>query len=93
MTTGMPLIATVAMKPIPTLAHPLPTVNMDTLETEEASTERSDTCAVPACAVVAESEVAFVLAQAYLEKFGRDTMVDIKAAIRAYKQRVRTMSR
>ncbi|MCL1797893.1 MAG: chorismate synthase [Eggerthellaceae bacterium] len=93
MTTGMPLIATVAMKPIPTLAQPLQTVNMDTLEAEEASTERSDICAVPACAVVAESEVAFVLANAYLEKFGSDTMLDIKAAIKAYKQRVRTMSR
>ncbi|MCL2827039.1 MAG: chorismate synthase [Eggerthellaceae bacterium] len=93
MTTGMPLIITVAMKPISTLANPLLTVNMDTLETEEASKERSDICAVPACAVVAESEVAFVLADAYLRKFGCDTMVDIKSAIKAYKQRLRTMSR
>ena len=93
MTTGMPLIATVAMKPIPTLMTPLSTVNLDTLEAEEASKERSDTCAVPACAVVAESEVAFVLAEAYLEKFGRDAMVDIKAAVRAYRQRLKTMAR
>lgn len=93
MTTGMPLIATVAMKPIPTLMTPLSTVNLDTLEAEEASKERSDTCAVPACAVVAESEVAFVLAEAYLEKFGRDAMVDIKAALRAYRQRLKTMAR
>ena len=93
MTTGMPLIVTAAMKPIPTLMTPLETVNLDTLEVEEASKERSDTCAVPACAVVAESEVAFVLAEAYLEKFGRDNMADIKAAVKAYRQRLRTMAR
>ncbi|MCL2889021.1 MAG: chorismate synthase [Eggerthellaceae bacterium] len=93
MTTGMPLIVTLAMKPIPTLAKPLATVNMDTHEVEAASTERSDICAVPACAVVAESEVAFVLAEAYLQKFGRDSMVDIKSSIKAYKQRLKTMSR
>ncbi|MGI6104896.1 MAG: chorismate synthase [Raoultibacter sp.] len=93
MTTGMPLIITMAMKPIPTLKNPLNTVNMDTLEVEQASTERSDVCAVPACAVVAESEAAFVLASAYLKKFGGDSMVDIKASIKAYKQRVKTKSR
>lgn len=93
MTTGMPLIVTLAMKPIPTLRNPLKTVNMNTLEEEDASKERSDVCAVPACAVVAESEVAFVLAQAYLKKFGADNMTDIKASIKAYKQRLKTMSR
>lgn len=93
MTTGMPLIVTLAMKPIPTLKNPLPTVNMDTLETEDASKERSDVCAVPACAVVAEGEVAFVLAQAYLSKFGSDNMSDIKATLKVYKQRLKTMSR
>lgn len=93
MSTGMPLIITAAMKPIPTLMKPLNTVNLDTLETVEASSERSDTCAVPAAAVVAEAEVAFVLAQAYLDKFGSDNMTDIKAAIKAYKQRLKTVSR
>ena len=93
MTTGLPLIATVAMKPIPTLMTPLATVNLDTLEPELASKERSDTCAVPACAVVAEGEVAFVLANAYLEKFGHENMTDIKANIKSYKQRLRTASR
>ncbi len=93
MTTGMPLIMTAAMKPIPTLMTPLDTINLDTLEEEKASKERSDTCAVPACAVVAESEVAFVLAEAYLEKFGRDNMTDIKAAVKAYRQRLHTVSR
>lgn len=93
MSTGMPLIITVAMKPIPTLALPLETINLDTLEVEQASTERSDVCAVPACAVVAEGEVSLVLADAYLQKFGCDNMSDIKAAIKAYKQRLRTLAR
>lgn len=93
MTTGMPLIATCAMKPIPTLMTPLQTVNLDTLEPAEASKERSDVCAVPACAVVAESEMAFALAQAYLEKFGHDNMADIKANIAAYRQRLKTVAK
>lgn len=93
MTSGMPLIITAGMKPIPTLMNPLGTINLDTLEPEEASKERSDVCAVPACAVVAEGEVAFVLADAYLQKFGSDNMTDIKASIKAYKQRLKTMSR
>ena len=93
MTTGMPLIITVAMKPIPTLTIPLDTVNLDTLEVAKASKERSDTCAVPAAAVVGESEVAMVLANAYLEKFGSDNMTDIKANIAAFKDRIKTMSR
>ena len=93
MTTGMPLIITVAMKPIPTLTIPLNTVNLYTLEIAEASKERSDTCAVPAAAVVGESEVALVLANAYLEKFGSDNMTDIKANIASFKERIKTMSR
>lgn len=93
MTTGMPLVITAAMKPIPTLMTPLQTVNLDTLEPEEASKERSDTCAVPAAAVVAEGEVAFVLANAYLEAFGCTNLTDIKASIRAYEHRLKTMSR
>lgn len=93
MTTGLPLVITAAMKPIPTLMQPLKTVDLDTLEVREASKERSDVCAVPAVAVVAEAEVAFVLAEAYLEKFGRDNMTDIRAAVKAYRQRVKTMSR
>lgn len=93
MTTGRPLIVTAAMKPIPTLMAPLPTVNIDTLEVEDASKERSDTCAVPAAAVVAEAEVALVLADAYMDKFGRDNMLDIKANLRQYVQRIKTQSR
>ena len=93
MTTGMPLVITVGMKPIATLTTPLNTVNLDTLEVAEASKERSDTWAVPAAAVVAESEVAMVLADAYLKKFGCDNMTDIKQNIASYKERIKTMSR
>lgn len=93
MTTGMPLVITVGMKPIPTLTTPLNTINIDTFEVAEASKERSDVCAVPAAAVVAESEVAFVLAQAYLKKFGCDNMTDIKQNIASFKERIKTMSR
>ena len=93
MTTGMPLVVTAAMKPIPTLMQPLQTVNLDTLEVAQASKERSDVCAVPACAVVAEGEVAFAIADAYMRKFGSDNMADIKAAIKAYKQRLNNVSR
>ena len=77
MTNGEPVVIRAAMKPIPTLMTPLASVDLDTLEAIDASRERSDVCAVPAAAVVAEAEVAFVLAQAYLDKFGRDAIVDI----------------
>ncbi len=93
MTTGLPLVVTAAMKPIPTLMTPLDTVNLDTLEVEEASRERSDTCAVPAAAVVAEGEVAMVLANAYIETFGSTSMADIKANIAQYLARLETMGR
>ena len=93
MTNGMPLVITAAMKPIPSLAHPLSSINLDTLEKEDAFRERADICAVGACAVVAESEVAFVLANAYIEAFGNTNMADIKASLRDYKQRINTMTR
>jgi chorismate synthase len=93
MTNGMPLVIQAAMKPIPTLMTPLRTVNLDTHETEFASKERSDTCAVPAAAVVAEGEVAFVLAQAYMDMFGSSNMTDIKANIDAYKKRLEEIAR
>lgn len=93
MTTGLPLVVTGAMKPIPTLMSPLSTVNLDTLEPEEASRERSDVCAVPAAAVVAEGEVAMVLADAYIEAFGSTSMADIKANVAQYMQRLDTMGR
>ena len=93
MTNGMPLVVTCAMKPIPTMASPLVTVNLDTFEVAEASKERSDVCAVPAAAVVAESELAFVLAEAYMRQFGDANMADIKANLEQYKQRLRNRTK
>lgn len=88
MTNGEPLVMTLAMKPIPTMMQPLDTVDTDTLMPVKASKERSDVCAVPAAAVVAEAEVAFVLADAYLRKFGADTIEDVVAACDAYRERI-----
>lgn len=88
MTTGEPLVMACAMKPIPTMMQPLDTVDTDTLMPVKASKERSDVCAVPAAAVVAEAEIAFVLADAYLEKFGADVVDDVIAACDAYRERI-----
>jgi len=76
------------MKPIPTLMRPLPSVDLDTHQAIDASRERSDVCAVPAAAVVAESEVAFVLADAFLRKFGSDSVEDLLGAIERYRTRI-----
>ena len=93
MTNGEPVVIRAAMKPIPTLMTPLASVDLDTLEAIDASRERSDVCAVPAAAVVAEAEVAFVLAQAYLDKFGRDAIADIVQSRDAYLDRIRRTAR
>ncbi|PKQ29351.1 MAG: chorismate synthase [Actinobacteria bacterium HGW-Actinobacteria-10] len=88
MTNGEQLVVRAAMKPIPTLMTPLASVDIETHEAVDASRERSDVCAVPAAAVVAEAEVAMVLAHAYLNKFGHDCMDDISAAVAAYRSRI-----
>ena len=88
MSNGEQLVVRAAMKPIPTLMTPLASVDLDTLEPVDASRERSDVCAVPAAAVVGEAEVALVLARAYLDKFGRDSMADIVQARNAYLERL-----
>ena len=79
MTTGMPLVVRGVMKPIPTLYKPLMSVDIETKEPFAASVERSDSCAVPAAAVVAEQVVAWELANALIEQFNSDrfdTLVD-----------------
>ena len=75
---GEPLRISCAMKPIATLMNALSSVNIKTGKVKKASTERSDVCALPAAAVVAENVACFVLAQAVLEKFGGDSMKEIK---------------
>jgi len=79
-----------AMKPIPTLYRPLPTVNLVTKAAEAASVERSDTCAVPAAAVVAEAMAGWVLAEALLEKFGGDSLAEVRRNLEAYRQELRS---
>lgn len=77
--TGEDIVVRAAVKPIPTLAHPLPSVDLDTGEEVLAHYERSDVCVVPAAGVVAEAMVAIVLADAWLEKFGGDTLPETRA--------------
>ncbi|MCL2503545.1 MAG: chorismate synthase [Coriobacteriia bacterium] len=88
MTNGEQLVVRCAMKPVPTLARPLGSVDILTHGPVDASRERSDVCAVPAAAVVAEAEVAFVLARAYLDAFGNTSVKDIVAALERYRSRV-----
>jgi chorismate synthase len=78
MTNGEPLLLQVAMKPIPTMTKPLPSIDIATGAATEAHAERSDVCAVPAAGVVAEAMVAYVLADAVLEEFGADTLERIR---------------
>jgi chorismate synthase len=88
MTTGEPLVARVAMKPIPTLTKPLRSVDIATREPAQALRERTDSCVVPAAGVVGEAMLAIVLAGAYRDKFGGDHIDDVRAALAAYCQRI-----
>lgn len=89
MSNGMPIVVKGVMKPIPTLYKPLKSVDIETKETFNASIERSDSCAVPAAAVVMEHVVAFELAKAITEQFPNDQFPKLKAAIDAYREEVR----
>ncbi len=74
---GEPIILHVAMKPISTLAHPLKSVDLKTMKSVKSRYERSDVCAVPACSVIGEAVIAPVLANAFLEKYGGDSLAEI----------------
>jgi chorismate synthase len=88
MTTGEALVVRAAMKPLPTLTKPLRSVDTATHEPAQALRERTDSCTVPAAGVVGEAMVAFVLADAYVSKFGGDSLSDLREALRAYEQRI-----
>lgn len=88
MSIGGPLRVRAAMKPISTVMRPLDTVDVATKDPEKAFRERSDVCAVPAAAVVAEQMVAIVLAQEIQRKFGGDTVGDVRHAVAAYQERL-----
>jgi chorismate synthase len=83
-TTGEPLRVKAAMKPISSLNRPLSTVDVATGEPATAINQRSDVCAVPAAAVVAEAMVALVLAEAATEKFGGDSVAEIRRNLAGY---------
>lgn len=91
MSNGEPIVLRAAMKPIPTLYKPLRSVDMRTHEQFEAAVERSDTCAVPAALVVAEAVVAIEIATAFLDKFGGDSLAEIKRNYHSYCEHVRNV--
>lgn len=89
MTNGMPIVVRGVMKPIPTLYKPLSSVDIDTKEPFAAQLERSDVCAVPAACVVMENAVAWEVAAAFLEKFGGDSMEEVRANYENYLEQMR----
>ncbi|MCF6156014.1 MAG: chorismate synthase [Candidatus Brocadia sp.] len=84
LSNGEPIIARAYMKPIPTLKKPLRSVDLLTKEPITATYERSDVCAVPAASVVCESMIAFEIARAFLEKFGEDSIDEVKRNFEGY---------
>jgi len=86
MSNGEDIVVRAAMKPIPTLYQPLQTIDLDTKEQIAATVERSDVCAVPAAAVVAEAVVAIEIAAAFLDKFGGDSIAEIERNYQGYRQ-------
>jgi chorismate synthase len=87
---GQPIVIHAAMKPIPTLTMPLRTVDIATHAEAPALRERADVCAVPAAAVVAEAMVAFVLADAFLAKFGGDSLREVSERVDSWRRYVAT---
>lgn len=87
---GEPIVVRVGVKPIASLAHPLPTVDMRSGENvEEGRYERSDVCIVPAGGVVGEAMLAITLAEAWLEKFGSDSLAEMHSHVEAYREQTR----
>jgi chorismate synthase len=91
MTNGMPVLVRAGMKPIPTLRKPLNSVDIVSKEPFEAAYERSDVCAVPAASVIGEAMTALVIADAFLEKFGGDSMQEVTANYGAYLEYVKNL--
>ena len=91
MSNGEDIEVTCTMKAIPSLAKPLRSVNLHTKKTEKAEAVRSDICAVPAAGIVAEAAVAFEIAAAMKEKFGGDSVKDMKSSLESYMERVKAI--
>lgn len=87
-TTGLPIVVRGAMKPISTLMSPLDSVDLSTLKKVQARRERSDFVAVPACAVIGESLLAWIIAKKFLEKFGGDSLEETKDNYNNYQKQL-----
>ncbi len=79
MSNTQPIVVRAAKKPISTLAHPLPSVNLQTKQVQPASYERSDVCAVAAASCILENVVAFEIAAALVDQFGGNSLAEIQA--------------
>jgi len=90
MSTGEEIVIQIVKKPIPTLMKPLYSVDMNSKEPIQAHIERSDVTAVPACAVICEAVAAPVIADLIMEKFGSDSVVDIKQSFESYLKRIQS---
>lgn len=88
MTTGMPIVITAAMKPIPTLYHPLATVDLMTMQPAKANVERSDTTAIVPAALVVENVVAIELVRALCAAFPSDELTLFKKSVAAWRERM-----
>jgi chorismate synthase len=88
MSNGEEIVVRIYSKPIPTLSSPLQSVDIKTKKETLAQKERADVCVVPAAGVIAESMLAYILTDAFLDKFGTDAMKDIKKNYKSYMERI-----
>ncbi len=91
MTNGQPIVIRAAMKPISTLLKGMPSVDLNTKQPEMSTYERSDICAVPAASVVLENVAAFEVAAAFRDKFGGDSMTEVRASYERYLELARSL--
>ena len=89
MTNGQDIFVRGFLKPISTLRRPLESVDLTTREPQAAAYERSDVCVAPAAGVAGEAMVAIVLAQAFLDKFGGDSLAETSRNFQGYREQVR----
>lgn len=89
MTNGQPIVIRAAKKPISTLQRPLESIELDSKQPHVASYERSDICAVPAAAIIVENVVAFEMARALVEKFGGDSLEEMRARFDLFQELAR----
>ncbi|MFB3903612.1 MAG: chorismate synthase [Acidobacteriota bacterium] len=91
MSNGEEIVVRGILKPIPTVRRALMSVDIETKEPFKAQYERSDTCVVPAAGVIGEAMVAIILAQAFQEKFGGDTLGEMRANLEAFREQIRNL--